>query len=248
MPNLLEDKVSVITGGTRGIGKAIVEAFLREGASVCVTGRSKPGGFEEWAERNSLESRIEFLKFDVADSASVRKALLEMKKRFGRIDVLVNNAGVEYNELIGMIDEGHMHTTFETNVFGTILMTQYASRMMKARKAGSIVNISSGVGIKGNAGQSVYAASKGAVNSFTKSAAKELARDGIRVNAVAPGLTDTHMLDKTNEDAIAARIAGIPVGRLARPEEIAEACVFLASDRSSYITGQILAVDGCSIM
>lgn len=248
MHNLLEDKVSVITGGTRGIGKAIVETFLREGSSVCVTGRSKPKGFEEWVEQNSLESRVEFLKFDVADSTSVRKALLEMKKRFGHIDVLVNNAGVEYNELIGMIDESHMHTTFGTNVFGTILMTQYASRMMKARKAGSIVNISSGVGIKGNAGQSVYAASKGAVNSFTKSAAKELARDGIRVNAVAPGLTDTHMLDKTNEDAIAARIAGIPVGRLARPEEIAEACVFLASDRSSYITGQILAVDGCSIM
>lgn len=248
MPNILDGKVSIVTGSTRGIGKAVAEAFLREGSFVFVTGRSRPKDFSEWAESRSVQGRMEFLCFDVADSSAVRKALLDAKKRFGRIDVLVNNAGVEYDELVGMIDENHMHRMFEANTYGTILMTQYASRIMKARKAGSIVNVSSGVGIKGNAGQSVYAASKGAVNAFTKSAAKELARDGIRVNAVAPGLTDTHMLDETSEDAIASRIACIPMGRLARPEEIAEACVFLASDKSSYITGQILAVDGCSIM
>lgn len=238
---LLTDRVAIVTGGTQGIGKAIVATFVREGARVFSISRSKP------LDMASFGDGVEFLTGDVGNVDDVKKTLQMVKKSAGHIDILVNNAGVEFNELIGMNVDEHMRLMFETNVFGTIYMTQYASRIMMRNDSGaSIVNISSGVGIRGSAGQSVYAATKGAVISFTRSAAKELAPYGIRVNSVAPGLTDTDMITQAKNEAIEKRLSSIALGRAARPEEVAEACVFLASERSSYITGETIVVDGCA--
>lgn len=243
---VLKDKIAVVTGGTQGIGKAIVSAFAREGARVFGVSRHLPPEDVLFCEDCS-SGLVSYVAGDVGDISQVKASLAEVKKSEGRIDVLVNNAGVEFNELLSMNEDQHMRRMFETNVYGTIYMTQFASRMMMRNEAGSsIVNVSSGIGIRGNIGQSVYAATKGAVISFTRSAAKELARYGIRVNSVAPGLTDTGMLSKTKDEALERRISSIALGRPAMPEEIAEACVFLASDRSSYITGETLVVDGCA--
>ena len=238
---LLTDRVAIVTGGTQGIGKAVVATFVREGARVFSISRSKP------LDMASFGDGVEFLTGDVGNVDDVKKTLQMVKRSAGHIDILVNNAGVEFNELIGMNVDEHMRLMFETNVFGTIYMTQYASRMMMRNELGaSIVNISSGVGIRGNAGQSVYAATKGAIIAFTRSAAKELACYDIRVNSVAPGLTDTGMLAGAKNEALEKRVSSIALGRAARPEEIAEACVFLASERASYITGETIVVDGCA--
>lgn len=243
---VLKGKIAVVTGGTQGIGRAIVETFVREGAHVYSISRHVFQGQRSFDEAH-LQEGVTFLVGDVSNASEVKATLMEVKKAAGRIDILVNNAGVEFNELIGMNDEQHMRLMFETNVFGTIFMTQYVSRMMMRNDAGaSIVNISSGVGIRGNAGQSVYAATKGAIIAFTRSVAKELARYGIRVNSVAPGLTDTGMLSETKDEELEKRVSSIALGRAARPDEIAEACVFLASERASYITGETIVVDGCA--
>ncbi len=245
MGNLLKDKVCVVTGGTRGIGKEIALLFVSEGAKVITTGRSSES--PDWILSTNVKNLF-YKGFDVSDSSMVSKTLLEIKKEHGSLDVLVNNAGIEFNELIGAINEEHMYSMFSSNVFGTILMTQYASRIMRQKKvSGSIINISSGVGITGNPGQAVYSATKGAVIAFTKSAAKELAPYSIRVNSVAPGLTNTEMIKQASQEALERRITRIAMGRIAEPNEIANAVLFLASDKASYITGQVLQVDGCSI-
>ena len=188
-------------------------------------------------------------EFPACPIESEIKALVQyVKKNYGRIDVLVNAAGIEFNEKIGLIDYSHMQQMFSTNVFGLIELVQYTARIMMRQKEGSIINIASVVGMYGNPGQAVYSATKGAVISFTKSAAKELASLGIRVNAISPGLTDTKMIRQTSEEALQARISKIGMGRMASPDDIAQAAGFLASDRSNYITGQILGVDGGTIM
>lgn len=244
----LREKICVVTGASRGIGKAIARELLAQGASVVLADRSSEGA-EAWLAKEERGDEATVLALDVTDSAAVRNGLQEVKRRFGRIDVLVNNAGVERSELIGAISEESMHAMFEVNAYGTILMTQYASRIMRQRRtAGSIINIASGVGIHGNPGQAVYAASKGAVIAFTKAAAKELGPAGIRVNAVAPGLTNTGMLDGTAVEKLRERVARVPLGRIAEPTDIARAVTFLASDEASYISGQVLAVDGSQIM
>lgn len=244
----LDGKVCVVTGAARGIGKAISEELLSRGATVVLADVSKDG-FDSWLPQAGYGAYAVPLVLDVTNSSSVRSGLQGIKRELGRIDVLINNAGVERSELIGAISEESMHRMFEVNAYGTILMTQYASRIMRQRKTkGSIINIASGVGIHGNPGQSVYAATKGAVISFTKAAAKELGPVGIRVNAVAPGLTDTGMLKDTSEELIAQRLGRIPLGRIAEPTDIACAVAFLASDDASYVSGQVLAVDGCQIM
>ncbi|HHT21609.1 MAG TPA: SDR family oxidoreductase, partial [Tissierellia bacterium] len=188
------------------------------------------------------------LPFDLREPKSCREAILKIRQDHRRLDVLVNNAGVEYNELIGLFNREHRDHMFSVNVFAPMELIQLASRLMSRQKSGSIINITSKVGLYGNPGQAVYAATKGALIALTKSAAKELAPSGIRVNAVAPGLTDTAMMAQTDRELLQARIDNISLGRLATPEDIANACLFLASDRSSYITGQIIEVDGATIM
>lgn len=248
MGSLLKDKICIVTGSTRGIGRAIADLYASEGARVIVNG-TREGSADAWIEAHPLRDRLHALYFDISDPGQVRKNVMAVKKEFGRIDVLVNNAGVEYNELIGMISRDHMDRMFKVNVYGTIEMIQAVSRIMgRNENGGCIINISSMVGLRGNPGQLVYSATKGAVAAITKSAAKELASRRIRVNCIAPGLTQTEMMGQADLEKLQGRIANICMGRIARPSDIAGACLMLASDYAGYISGQILPVDGCTIM
>ncbi len=248
MGELLKDKVCIVTGSVRGIGRSVAELFAAEGARVVVNG-TRPGSAAEWIRASDFQDRFYPYYFDVSDPAAVRKNVMAVKKELGRIDVLVNNAGVERNELIGMISRENMEKMFQVNVYGTIEMLQYVSRVMgRSPGGGSIINIASVVGLRGNPGQLVYSATKGAVIALTRSAAKELAPRKIRVNAIAPGLTQTGMMEQADLDKLKPRIANIAMGRIAQPSDIAGACLLLASDYAGYISGQVLAVDGCASM
>lgn len=247
---LLSDKVIIVTGAGRGIGQAMAYVFAQNGAVVYATD-VRHGSIEEWNKDvcEAISGNIRSIYFDICSEQDVKTAVMGIKKECGHIDGLVNNAGIEFNELIGMIDPDNMQKMFSVNVFGTINMLQAVSRIMgRQEKGGSIVNISSMTALRGNRGQLVYSATKGAVVSLTKSAAKELADKKIRVNAIAPGLTKTPMMQQADQDKLRKRIENICMGRLAEPEDIAKACLFMLSDLSEYVSGQILAVDGCTIM
>lgn len=247
---MLTGKVCIITGGSRGIGKAIAQCFAQNGAIVYATA-TKPGSIESWAAEfnKTVSGEVRSQYFDIADEKLVRDAVMQVKRNCGHIDGLVNNAGVEFNELIGMISHSNMVKMFSVNVYGTINMLQMVSRVMARQpNGGSIVNIVSMTALRGNRGQLVYSATKGAVVSVTKSAAKELAPKKIRVNAIAPGLTNTDMMKQADPEKLQSRINNICMGRLAEPEDIAKACLFMVSDLSVYVSGQVLAVDGCTIM
>lgn len=248
--NLLEKKVCIITGAAQGIGRAIAEQFAADGAIVYACDM-KEGTMDEWAtacgEKN--QTKVVPLYFDVTDAAAVKTAFMSVFKAEGRIDVLVNNAGVVFNKKIGMILRPETELMFRVNVIAVIEMVQLVSRLMQRNEGGSIVNIASVTAVLGSPGQSAYSATKGAIISFTKSAAKELAPLGIRVNAVAPGIVKTERFAELYEQSgekIDARIQRIALGRLGTPEDIAHACAFLGSDRAAYISGQILGVDGCA--
>lgn len=247
---LLEKKVCIITGAAQGIGRAIAEQFAADGAIV-YTCDMKEGAMDEWAAAcaGKYQTKIVPLYFDVTDAAAVKTAFMSTFKAEGRIDVLVNNAGVVFNKKIGMILRPETELMFRVNVIAVIEMVQLVARLMQRNGGGSIVNIASVTAVLGSPGQSAYSATKGAIMSFTKSAAKELASLGIRVNAVAPGIVKTERFAELYEQSgekIDARIQRIALGRLGTPEDIANACSFLASDRASYISGQILGVDGCA--
>lgn len=250
MNDLLTGKVCIITGAGQGIGKAISSLFADNGAIVYANDVRK-GSIEEWAEHINKESigEIRPFYFDITDEIKAKESVLLVKRECGHIDGLINNAGIEFNELIGMISHENMKKMFNVNVFGTINMIQLVSRIMgRQENGGSIVNIASMVGINGNRGQLVYSATKGAVISLTKSAAKELAEKKIRVNSIAPGLTNTSMMQQADQEKLKQRIENICMGRLADPVDIAKACMFMISDLSEYVSGQVLAVDGCTIM
>lgn len=250
MKKLLEKKVCIITGAAQGIGRAIAEQFAADGAIVYACDM-KEGAMDEWADacEEKYQTKIVPLYFDVTDAAAVKTAFMSTFKAEGRIDVLVNNAGVVFNKKIGMILRPETELMFRVNVIAVIEMVQLVSRLMQRNGGGSIVNIASVTAVLGSPGQSAYSATKGAIMSFTKSAAKELATLGIRVNAVAPGIVKTERFAELYEQSgekIDARIQRIALGRLGTPEDVANACSFLASDRASYISGQILGVDGCA--
>lgn len=247
---LLENKVCIITGCVQGIGKAIAERFAYDGAVVYACDRQR-GVMNEWAETLSSNSgtKVVPLYFDVTDSTAVKSAFMSVFKQERKIDVLVNNAGVVFNKKLGMIMREETELMFRVNVISVIEMIQLVSRLMARNHCGSIVNIASVTAVLGSPGQVAYSATKGAVIALTKSAAKELAPQGIRVNAVAPGIVKTERFEELYEisgDKIDARIQKIALGRLGKPDDIADACSFLASDRASYISGQILGVDGCA--
>lgn len=250
MDRLLENKVCVITGAAQGIGKGIAEQFASDGAVVYACDL-RVGSMDEWAKKCSQwnNTRIVPLYFDVSDAAAVKENFMTIFKAEKRIDALVNNAGVVFNKKIGMIVRQETELMFKINVIAVIELVQLCSRLMVRTGGGSIINIASVTAVLGSPGQSAYSATKGAIISFTKSAAKELAPMKIRVNAVAPGIVKTERFEELYEvsgDKINERIDKIALGRLGTPQDIANAVSFLASDRASYISGQILGVDGCA--
>ena len=248
MERLLQGKVCVITGAAQGIGKAIVERFAEDGAVVYAFDR-REGIMDQWAETCSerYATRVIPVCCDITDSGGVKKALMAIYKQEGKMDVLVNNAGVVFNRKIGMIVREETELMFRVNVIAALELMQWVARFMARNECGSIVNIASAV--LGSPGQVAYSATKGAIISLTKSAAKELASQGIRVNAVAPGIVKTERFTELYEatgDKIDERINRIALGRLGTPEDVANTCAFLASERASYISGQVLGVDGCA--
>lgn len=250
MERLLENKVCIITGAAQGIGKGIAEQFAADGAIVYACDL-REGSMDEWAKVCSEQNntRVIPMYFDVTDAAAVKNAFMAIFKAEKHIDALVNNAGVVFNKKIGMIVRQETELMFRINVIAVIELVQLCSRLMARTGGGSIVNIASVTAVLGSPGQSAYSATKGAIMSFTKSAAKELASQGVRVNAVAPGIVKTERFAELYESdgaKIDQRIGRIALGRLGTPEDIANACAFLASDRASYISGQILGVDGCA--
>jgi NAD(P)-dependent dehydrogenase (short-subunit alcohol dehydrogenase family) len=243
----MDKPVILITGALTGIGRAAAVAFARKGATVVVTGRRDEAGKSLAEELRALGAEAEFINADVRKEDDVRALVDETVARFGHLDVAVNNAGTEGQ--VGPITDQTADTyaaTFDTNVLGVLLSMKYEVRAMQRQGSGNIINISSTYGHEGAAGAAVYVGSKHAVEGITKSVALEVAKAGIRVNAVAPGPTDTGMLTRftgTPENK-AALVTQVPLARLGLTEELADAIVFIASDEASFITGHVLNVDG----
>lgn len=247
--HLLAGKVALITGTNRGIGRAMLEVFASKGAIVYASARTE-GALDALAVELGEKYEVQIIPvyFDVTNTVAMRAAFARILKEQGKLDVLVNNAGVMRDALIGMVTSDLINEVFSVNVYAVIHAMQYAAKLMVRQKSGSIINISSIVGVKGNPGQLVYTASKGAVISLTKTAAKELAPMGVRVNAIAPGVIDAGVFQVLDPNLKQAFISKIKMGRPGSPEDVANAALFLASDLSGYVTGQVIGVDGAMLV
>ena len=243
---LLEGKKAVVTGGTRGIGFAVVETFLKNGASVALFGSRQETVDKALAKLKAENPDWDVMGLapDLTDYAAVEAAMAKVTEAFGRIDILVNNAGITRDGLLMMMKPEDFDAVIAANLRGAFLCMKAAARQMVKQRYGRIVNLSSVVGLRGNAGQVNYAASKAGVIGMTKSLAKELAGRNITVNAVAPGFIGTDMTAALTETAKNAALGSIPMGRMGTPENVAKAVAFLAGEDAGYITGQVLAVDG----
>jgi 3-oxoacyl-[acyl-carrier protein] reductase len=244
MTGRLDGRVSLVTGASRGIGRAIARALALEGATVFVGARDEARLADVVREVVDEGGTAVALSLDVADRASVDAALQRILESRGRLDHLVNNAGITRDNLLLRMKKEEWDQVIATNLTGTYLCTQAVLKPMLKQRSGRIVNVTSVVGVTGNAGQANYAASKAGIIGFTKAVAREVASRSITVNAVAPGFIDTDMTAAMPEKARESLTSSIPLGRVGRPEDIASAVAFLVSDAAAYITGQVLGVDG----
>ena len=241
----LSGKVALVTGSARGIGRSIAELFCAEGATVVVNDvGSDAGARETLAMLEAAGGKGSVEMFDVSDAAQVDAGVKNILEAHGRIDVLVNNAGITRDNLLLRLSEEDFDAVLRVNLKGTFLLTKMVTRHMIKQRSGKVVNISSVVGMMGNAGQSNYAAAKAGIIGFTKATARELASRNITVNAIAPGFIRTAMTAALPEAVQKAFLAQIPLGRFAEPREVAELALFLASVASSYITGQVVGING----
>ncbi|MCX4051007.1 MULTISPECIES: SDR family NAD(P)-dependent oxidoreductase [Aeromonas] len=242
---LLSGKSALITGAGRGIGRAVAERFAAEGATLFLAVRNIEQGMllaGELQAKHGIDCHA--LSCDVSDADSVKTLFRELFSHSKTLDVLVNNAGVLDDALIGMVTPAQVERTFASNSFSVLYCSQYAARMMQRAGGGSIINLASIIGRVGNAGQAVYGGSKAAVIGITQSLAKELAPQQIRVNAIAPGFIDTDMAHSLPDDKFQQRLQSIAMGRIGSADEVAKVALFLASELSSYVTGQVIGVDG----
>jgi 3-oxoacyl-[acyl-carrier protein] reductase len=245
---LLKDKVAIITGGARGIGKEIALTFAREGANICICDVNEQLLDEAAKELKSVGREALGLKIDVTDFSQVEDMVRKVLDKFRKIDILINNAGITRDNLLLRMKEEEWDAVLDVNLKGTFNCTKAVSKLMVKQRSGKIVNIASIIGIMGNAGQANYAASKGGIISFTKSAAKELSSRNINVNAVAPGFIKTDMTAQIPQDLQESMLKAIPAGKFGEPSDVAKVALFLVSESSRYITGHVIQVDGGMVM
>lgn len=245
----LTDKVALVTGASRGIGRAIALLMAKQGADVVVNYSGSEGAAQETVDAILAMGRKAIkIKANVGNAEEVAAMVDEAHTTFGRIDILVNNAGITRDGLLMRMKDSDWDDVININLKGVYLMTKAVSKIMMKQRSGKIVNMTSVVGVTGNAGQANYSASKAGVIGFTKTCAKELASRGITVNSIAPGFIHTDMTDVLPDKVKDAMVHTIPLGRMAEPDEVAAVAAFLVSDMSSYITGQVINVDGGMVM
>ncbi len=248
MTKTLEGKTAVVTGGCRGIGKAIVERFLRDGATVFALDYNIPQADEVFIEDENLAKFVETIQVDVTDEESVNKAFAQVIEKTGRVDILVNNAGITRDTLLMRMSAANWDAVINTNLKGAFLCVKAVTRQMMSQRSGRIINMGSVVGVMGNAGQANYSASKAGLIGFTKSIAKEFGSRNILVNLIAPGYVITPMTEQLTEEQKKSFLEIIPLKRGALAEDIANTVAFFSGPDSSYITGQVLHVDGGMVM
>lgn len=245
----MEGKVALVTGGSRGIGRAIALELAKGGATVVINyNGSQDKAMDLKEEIESRGGRAEVYQCNVSDFAKCEELVQGIVKQFGSLDILVNNAGITKDGLLMKMSEEDFDKVIDVNLKGAFNTIRFASRQMLKQRSGRIINLSSVVGVAGNAGQANYASSKAGVIGLTKAAAKELASRGITVNAIAPGFIETDMTDALPEKVKEATVSQIPLARFGRPEDVAKLAAFLASESSAYITGQVIHVDGGMVM